>query len=71
MSFKVGSPARRVTPATAAARLNGFPASPARLIDTAGVDATELPTITGKRESEVYAEIGISSRLSALYAQLS
>ena len=52
-----------MTPAVAAVSRKALVLSAARLIDTAGVTEPELPTMTGNRESEVYAAIGISSRL--------
>ena len=45
--------ARGVAPAVASISLNAVAASAERSIATSGVTAVELPTITGKRESEV------------------
>ncbi|SCJ64840.1 Uncharacterised protein [uncultured Flavonifractor sp.] len=53
MSFRVGSPSRRVTPAPVLTKAKGLPRSPERFIVSVGVHAFVLPTTTGNRESEV------------------
>ena len=53
MSLSVGSPSRRVTPALASVSRKALVLSADKLIDTDGVTAPELPTMTGNRESEV------------------